>query len=350
MPPNGQDFSGSAPSRGGSASGGINWLPAFLYFFSFICSVFWVGIILDEISTSEAWMMHASTSLVPRPELLWQPIAFIMGWLPADQIAAVIVGWVVELLVMIATFCLEMGVLISQKHNALFSGWFKKVCIGAFAYDALTNFFAHAVAGDARDQVAFVVGLAVGAAFLPYGIMSMLKFAHAESSKASGKEVPNPLPKLFYGFALFCVLFWIGIIIDEIQTSEMWLLHSPSVAQLQPHLDTLYQPIAFILGALPTNMIAPVLIGWIVELMIVISTLVLEMSIAFSRRYNASISGWFKTACILSFVYDAFTNWQSHLVTGDFLHQLAFIACLAIGAAFLPFGTLALLKVAQMEA
>ena len=147
----------------------------------YLCLLFWISILLDEVQTSEAWMgMHIGVSLIPNWLVLWQPIQLVTGTLPADDIAPVIVGWIVELLVLGFTFAFEIGMLHAKKYNTKLAKAFGTLCIGALLYDGWTNWnsgFAH---GDMAHQLMFVIGLAAGAVILPIIALAFFKLAHME--------------------------------------------------------------------------------------------------------------------------------------------------------------------------
>lgn len=156
-------------------------LGTFFYILAYVCLAFWISILLDEIQTSEAWMgMNIGASLIPNWLVLWQPIALIMGTLSASDVAPVIIGWIVELLVLSFTFAFELSMLHTKKYNAKLGKAFGTLSFAALGYDGWTNWQSHFAHGDWLHQAIFIIGMAAGAVLLPIVALVFFKLAQAE--------------------------------------------------------------------------------------------------------------------------------------------------------------------------
>ena len=164
--------------------------------------------------------------------------------------------------------------------------------------------------------------------------------------KSGGKK--NGIATALYIVAIVLTIFWIAIIIDEIQTGEAWL-GAPIGATLMPNWLVLAQPVELVAGTLDANMVGPVIITWVAEIFVVAMPLFFEVTMIHIKKYNARLVKAFGTACVLSIAFDGWTNYCSHFAGGDFLHQAAFVLGLAAGAILFPVLALAAFKVAQME-
>ena len=159
----------------GSALGTFFWVVGFL------CLLFWIAILLDEIQTTEAAMgLDLGHSLVPNWVILWQPIALVTGTLASPDVAPIIVGWIVELFVLIFTFAYEIGSLYVKKYNAKLSEAFVTVCVAAMGWDSWTNWTSGFGGPTFGGQLVFTIALAAGAVLLPIGALACFKLAQAE--------------------------------------------------------------------------------------------------------------------------------------------------------------------------
>lgn len=166
---------GGAASKKGSALGTFFWIIGLL------CLLFWIAILLDEIQTTEAAMgLKLGHSLLPNWLVLWQPVALVTGTLTSESVAPVIVGWIVELFVLIFTFAYEIGALYVKKYNTKLAKPFITVCLAAMGWDAWTNWTSGFGGSTLQGQLIFTMTLAAGAVLLPIGALACFKMAQAE--------------------------------------------------------------------------------------------------------------------------------------------------------------------------
>lgn len=166
---------GQAHKKGGSPLG------TFLWIMGALCLLFWIAILLDEIQTTEAAMgLNLGHSLAPNWLVLWQPIALVTGTLSSESIGPIIVGWIVELFVLIFTFAYEIGSLFVKRHNSILAKPFVTVCVAALAWDGWTNWTSGFGGATFQGQFIFTITLAAGAVLLPIGALACFKMAQAE--------------------------------------------------------------------------------------------------------------------------------------------------------------------------
>jgi hypothetical protein len=144
-------------------------------------------------------------------------------------------------------------------------------------------------------------------------------------------------PFLFGALAILCFGAWLSCILFDIQTTEGFL-GGPAVKSLVPNLAILVQPVAFATGAIDPNMVGPVLIGWIVEILYLSFTFVQEAAHAAILKYNKALGGFFKTYCLAAVIFNGWTAYNAGFVTSGFWPQFIFAA--ALGGAVLFFAIL----------
>lgn len=165
---------------------------------------------------------------------------------------------------------------------------------------------------------------------------------------AGGQKKGSALGTFFWIVGFLCLAFWIAILLDEIQTTEA-AMHLDLGHSLLPNWLVLWQPVALVTGTLDSNAVAPVLVGWIVELFVLIFTFAYEIGAVFMKKYNTKLSKAFTTVCFLALGWDGYTNWNSNFANDSIQSHIVFTVALAVGAVLLPIGALACFKLAQME-
>lgn len=155
-------------------------------------------------------------------------------------------------------------------------------------------------------------------------------------------------PWFFFALAALCFLFWIASILVEVQTSEAFV-GGPAVHSLSPNWAVLWQPIQFANGTLPANMVAPVLVGWVVEVFYLIFTFVHEATHASVVKFNKMLSGVFKTLCWAVVAYDWWTDYNAGFVTGGFWQQVIFSTVLSAAVLFLGTAGIRLIQLGLSE-
>lgn len=169
--------------------------------------------------------------------------------------------------------------------------------------------------------------------------------------KSAGTGTPNKksiAPLFFLLLALICLLFWLACILIDIQTSEAFV-GGPVVTSLSPNLTVLTQPVAFATGALAPNMVAPVLVGWIIEILYLIFTFVQEAAHSAILRYNKGLGNFFKTYCWAAVILNGWTAYNAGFVTGGFWPQFVFAAALAGAVLFFATAGICFFRLAMAE-
>jgi hypothetical protein len=168
------------------------------------------------------------------------------------------------------------------------------------------------------------------------------------SEVAQGQKKGNSVGSFFRFLGVLCLLFWIEIIFYEIQTTEaamgLNLGHS-----FMSNLALLGQLVQLVTGGMNSPDIAPIIVGWITELFVLIFTFAYEIGTLFTKKHNSKLTGIFSTVCVLALGWDGWTNWTSGFGGPSIQGRVIFTVVLAAGAVFLPIGALACFRLAVNE-
>lgn len=165
----------------------------------------------------------------------------------------------------------------------------------------------------------------------------------------TGGAPKKSMAPIFFGLlAIICLLFWLACILIDIQTSEAFV-GGPVVKSLSPNLEVLTQPVAFATGGLKPNMVAPVLVGWIIEILYLIFTFVQEAAHSAILRYNKGLGGFFKTYCWAAVIFNGWTAYNAGFVSGGFWPQFIFAAALAGAVLFFATAGICFFRLAVAE-
>lgn len=172
--------------------------------------------------------------------------------------------------------------------------------------------------------------------------------AEGTTAAGSGQKKGNPTVPFFRLLGVLCLLFWIEIIFYEIQTTEaaMGLDIGHTFLSNLALLGQLWQVAS---GGMDSSNIAPIIVGWITEIFVLIFTFVYEIATLFTRKHNSKLTGAFSTVCVLAMGWDGWTNWTSGFGGPSMSGRAVFTIALAAGAVLLPIGALACFKVAANE-
>lgn len=172
----------------------------------------------------------------------------------------------------------------------------------------------------------------------------MAEVAQGQQQKKGG----NPVVTFLRLLGVVCLLFWIEIICYEIQTTEaaMGLTIGHTFLSNVALFGQLWQVVS---GGMDSSNIAPIIVGWITEIFVLIFTFVYEIATLFTRKHNSKLTSAFSTVCVLAMGWDGWTNWTSGFGGPSVTGRLVFTLALAAGAVLLPIGALACFKLAASE-
>jgi hypothetical protein len=127
---------------------------------------FGICIVLMEIQTSEAFILHQAVSVFHNNlSTLQQPGAFLSGSLSVAMAQAVVWGWVTETLYFVCVVGWEVANSAFGYHSPGLAGWFKLAAIGLVGFNIISNLFYGTLPSGFLGQIGFSLMTTFGSAF-----------------------------------------------------------------------------------------------------------------------------------------------------------------------------------------
>lgn len=141
------------------------------------------------------------------------------------------------------------------------------------------------------------------------------------ATSASGTRSVSPLAYL--GLGALLMIFWVLASLLQIQTSEAFLLHGPTVS-FMPNWAVLMQPVSLVQGQLSIDSAKAAMWGWGIELIYLVCVIGFELSHDAISAANRKLAVWFRTGAIVLIAFDAYTDFSYGTLASGFWGQVAF--------------------------